>query len=549
MKTKLLAAIIAILFATSLAPVWAAKPSMKTVDTVVGSYTMDGTTVYYVSHITGLMKWIVEPTDYMEWPVGSGELIPINGEFWAKSSSSERDKLFTDDSRISITCSGSSYVGTFKVMPTPPELPWLPPYMPMPKNLIMNTHTVTKNYGELGTSRHHTVVKYRNFVPHILMEKMQSPPQPPGRTPALLTGVINNYGLDENGDSLYEYLVVSIEVHVRTSGIYNVVASGLQDSSYNWINVYNGSSLYLDRGTHFVDVWLDGRRIYLSGFNPSIIPSIDLYDEYFNSLASISEVSLSREYSFEEFERPPASLIGLIYDEGVNTDSDGTFDYLEIGVEVNVLQAGNYIIDAWGLHDTDYNNINVWDNEISYLDVGTQTVTLTFNGPTIHASGINPSFVASVNLYDEYNNFLDYRYDVPLSHEYSYTEFDTPGAYLTGIITDQGVNTDLDGTYDYLEIGVQVEVSEAGTYTVTTDGLLNEENAFIWVGNSNFAYLDVGTQFVHLQLNGPDIYMQGLNPSRVLSISLFDEDYNDLGRIEDIALSRTYLHTEFDASP
>jgi len=652
-------------------PALAKKPDMKIVDTVVGSYTMDGTTVHFVSHITGIMTWIVEPTDYIEWPVGSGQLIPVNGELRVVSSSFEHDKLFWDDSHIQILYSSSSYVGTIEVVPTPLEFPWLPPYMPMPKDGLMNTHVLMKFYGELGTTKNHLIVKYVDFVPQVLMEKLSPPPQPQGRVSALLTGTIADYGLDANENELYEYLVVSVEVRVRTTGFYTVEVFDLLDSSYNLINVYGTNSLYLDRGTHFVDVLLDGPTIYVSGSNPSMVSSINLYDEYFKRLGSMNQIPLSREYSFEEFERPsafltgvisdrgvdtdgdgtfdflevgvevsvtssgmfqvrvnglfdstrntiqvwnenftyldvgvhvvyvslygptiyasgfdpasvmlidlydeyynwlgylfdaplsrvysytefdlpPASLTGTIYDGGVDTDSDGAFDYLEIGVEVNVLQAGNYIVDASQLRDIYYNYVNVRDSESSYLDAGTQIGVLTLNGPTIHASGINASFVAQINLWDEYFNTLDFAYDVPLSTEYSYTEFDAPGAYLTGTITDQGVDTDLDGAFDYLEIGVRVEVSEAGTYILEADGLLDEEGDFIGAWGSSAASLDTGIQFVYLQLDGTPIYGRSLNPSRILSLSLYDENYNYLGSISDIPLSRTYLYTEFDASP
>ena len=654
-------------------PAMAKKPDMKMVDTVVGSYTIDGATVYFVSHITGIMKWIVEPTDYIEWPVDSGQLIPVNGQFWVKTSSFEHDKLFSDNRHISITSSGSSYVGIFEVVPTPLEFPGLPPYMPMPKDGLMNTHTLMKFYGELGTTKYHAIVRYVDFVPEMLMQKLLPPPQPRGRVSALLTGTIDDYGLDTDENLLYEYLVLLAEVRVRTSGFYTVSVSGLLDSSYNLINVYGTNSLYLDRGTHFVDVLLDGPTICVSGCNPSMVSSIDLYDESFNWLGSMNEISLSREYSFAEFERPaafligviydggvdtdgdgtydflevgvevsvassgmfgvsmhglldsthndipvwnenftyldvgvhvvdvslygpsiyvsgfdpasvrsidlydeyynwlgylfdvplsrvysytefdlpPASLTGTIYDGGVDTDSDGTYDYLEIGIEVEVTEAGNYLVDASQLGDASYNYVNVRDSESSYLAAGTHIVVLTLNGPTIHASRINPSFVASINLWDEYLNTLSSAYDVPLSREYSYTEFDAPGAYLTGIITDQGVDTDdpLDGGFDYLEIGVQVSVSEAGTYVLDADGLLDQEGNFIGAWGSGSAYLDVGTQVVYLQLDGPSIYMQGLNPSRILSLSLYDENYNYLGSVSDIPLSRTYLYTEFDASP
>jgi len=671
-RTALVTVLMTVLLVLSLSatPILAKKPDMKMVDTVVGSYTIDGTTVYFVSHITGIMKWIVEPTDYIEW---QGELIPVNGEFWVRTSSFEHDKLFWDNSHISITSSGSSYVGTFEVVPTPPEFPWLPPYMPMPKEGLMNTHMLMKFYGELGTTKYHAIVRYVDFVPEVLMQKLLPPPQPRGRVSALLTGNIDDCGLDTDENGLYEYLVVSVEVSVRTAGFYTVEVFGLQDSSYNSINVHGTNSLYLDRGIHFVDVLLDGPTIYVSGFSPSMVSSINLYDESFNLLGSMDEIPLSREYSFEEFERPPAFLTGVIYDEGVDTDEDGTFDflevgvgvsvtssgmfgvsvrelfdstrntidvwnesftfldvgvhvvyvslygpsiyasgfdptsvmfidlydeyynwlgflfdvplsrvysytefdlppasltgniydggvdtdgdgtfdYLEVGVEVEVSEAGNYIVDASQLRDIYYNYVNVRDSEASYLDAGTQIVVLTLNGPTIHASGINPSFVAQINLWDEHYITLDFAYDVPLSTEYSYTEFDAPEAYLAGIITDQGADTDdpPDGKFDYLEIGVQVEVSEAETYIVEADGLLDQEGNFIWAWGSSSAYLDTGTQSVYLQLDGPPIYGQSLNPSRILSLSLYDENYNYLGSINDIPLSRMYFYTEFDASP
>ena len=89
------------------------------------------------------------------------------------------------------------------------------------------------------------IVKYVDFVPQVLMEKLSPPPQPRGRVSALLTGTIDDYGLDTDENGLYEYLVVSVEVSVRTPGFYTVNVFGLQVSSYNWINVYGTNSLYL----------------------------------------------------------------------------------------------------------------------------------------------------------------------------------------------------------------------------------------------------------------------------------------------------------------
>ena len=121
-----------------------------------------------------------------------------------------------------------------------------------------------------------------------------------------------------------------------------------------------------------------------------------------------------------------ASLTGVISDQGVDTDGDGTFDYLEVGVEVNVTASGMFRVRVSGLYDSTYNYISIRDENFTYLDVGIQIVYLSLYGPTIYTSGLNPVYVSDIYLYDENYNRLDSLYDVPLSREYFYTEFDAP---------------------------------------------------------------------------------------------------------------------------
>ncbi len=129
-----------------------------------------------------------------------------------------------------------------------------------------------------------------------------------------------------------------------------------------------------------------------------------------------------------------ASLTGTISDGGVDTDIDGTFDYLEVGVEVNVTDPGDYEVEIRGLLDSSYNYINVSGRKSEYLDAGVQVVNVWLYGPTIYFSGLNPVNVTEIELYSvEYVPFgeaprerLGSVYDVPLSREYLYTEFDSP---------------------------------------------------------------------------------------------------------------------------
>ena len=122
-----------------------------------------------------------------------------------------------------------------------------------------------------------------------------------------------------------------------------------------------------------------------------------------------------------------ASLTGVIYDEGVDTEGDGALDYLNLGVEINVTTAGTYRVEAGGLYDsTTYNSVSVLTNSSEYLDVGIQVIDVHLNGPSIYAAGVTPTNIAGITLYDISDNILDEVYDLPLSRQYFYSEFQTP---------------------------------------------------------------------------------------------------------------------------
>ena len=122
-----------------------------------------------------------------------------------------------------------------------------------------------------------------------------------------------------------------------------------------------------------------------------------------------------------------------------------------------------------------------------------------------------------------------------------------PVAVLTGVVVDSGVDTDEDGAFDFLELGVEVNVTEAATYTLQADGLLTSDSEYISVSDSFWGHLDVGVQLVTLRFTGSTIYASGLNPINVSWLSLTDENEESLGELSEVPLSREYLYTEFDA--
>jgi hypothetical protein len=131
-------------------------------------------------------------------------------------------------------------------------------------------------------------------------------------------------------------------------------------------------------------------------------------------------------------EEPGAVLTGVIYDQGVDTDRDGAFNYLVIGVEVNVTVEGYYSIQAFGL-TSDFGYIPVDANPSTYLEIGVQIVSFRLEGETIYTSGLNPTNMSSIILYDRNYENLGELQEIPLSRTYSYAEFDAPVLIAVGV--------------------------------------------------------------------------------------------------------------------
>jgi len=163
-----------------------------------------------------------------------------------------------------------------------------------------------------------------------------------------------------------------------------------------------------------------------------------------------------------------AVFTGTIFDEGLDTDGDGNFDYLNLGVEVNVTSAATYVVDAGGIYDEAFNFIPVQTNKSIYLDVGIHVVYLAMNGTEIYASTVNPTTIASIFLFDEANNTLDELHDLTLPNTYIFDDFQRPivaiefEALEREIILDQAGSIHVTNAYLVTPIGFWVNTVDLG---------------------------------------------------------------------------------------
>jgi signal peptidase I len=244
-----------------------------------------------------------------------------------------------------------------------------------------------------------------------------------------------------------------------------------------------------------------------------------------------------------------AQLIGVSYDQGVDTDSDLTFDYLVVGVAINVVSPGYYEVQISGLSNSNSSYISVWGSNSSYLNAGAQVFNVSLNGEYIYESGLNPRYVSYIYLYGGVNpwerNYYGSLANVPLTKEYLHTEFDPSPAKLTGRIIDQGIDSDGDGGFNFLEICAEVNVSKAGYYTVSVYGLQDLYGNWIDASNSQSGYLEFGLGYLNVSLSGYRIRNSHLNPLYVSLVSLYSSYSSHLSHVE---LSHEYSYMDFDAA-
>ncbi len=198
---------------------------------------------------------------------------------------------------------------------------------------------------------------------------------------------------------------------------------------------------------------------------------------------------------------PVANLTGLISDRGVDTDEDGVFNFLEIGVEVDVSSAGTFVVQVYGLSDSSFNYIDIRNSSTIELDVGIHVIYLSLNGSTIFGSGLDPAYVSGIYVSDESDNVLDQLTDVPLSTQYFGSDFQPPpiiidiqfNEIMREIVVGQGESIHITNIYFITNNGDDIQIFEFGFPEDAYDVVLRDE-----MGNLE-ASLEAGTMTVNLR--------------------------------------------------
>ena len=357
--------------------------------------------------------------------------------------------------------------------------------------------------------------------------------------PAELAPPHSDYGLDTDGDGLYDYLAIELSVSILVEDFYRFNAY-LCDSSSNFIN---SVSIYirLEPGLQTVQILFAGYMIYNTGLDGPYRVSLELMDHMGYPLDSGTHTTQA--YSWIQFQPPAAEFAPPHSDHGLDTDGDGLYDYLVIDVSVSVSVAGSYSLGG-GLYDNPWNCTYVGPfYNSTYLESGLQTVQVFIAGYMIHDSGFNGPYYASISLGDSVGNWL--QSGTYFTQAYTWDQFEPPPARLAPPHSDFGLDSDGDGLYDNLVVEVSVSVLEAGDYTFSAqlmDGLMTW---IAWIGIS--VYLESGIQTVKISYQDHQIRDSGLDGPYIVALGLSDTKGNWLG--SDTYVTQAYSWSQFSPAP
>jgi pimeloyl-ACP methyl ester carboxylesterase len=219
------------------------------------------------------------------------------------------------------------------------------------------------------------------------------------RSTSSLTGPFQDFGRDTDGDGFFNQLVIRVGVNITATANYHLFGE-LEDAQGNSLTA--STDINLVAGANNVELKFDGETLFNNRVDgPYRLKTLRLAEENDVSLALIDERTNAHQtaaYSFRVFQHSRLNLTGAGSSEGVDTNGNGRFDLLNVGIDVEVINSGFY---QWSARLTDSRGTEIdFAAGSGFFAAGSNTLRLTFDGEQIGRNGVNgPYFVRGLLLF------------------------------------------------------------------------------------------------------------------------------------------------------
>jgi hypothetical protein len=267
--------------------------------------------------------------------------------------------------------------------------------------------------------------------------------------------------VDENNDGMLEGIRANVDVNGRVAGNYRLVGSLIK----------NGKSLdkadaaiTISAGKQTVSLVFPGLPLKRSGQDGPYEGAISLIDDNGHSISSFD--FLTQTYQASAF----ASVIepdGAQSDQGIDSNGNGLYDTLSVTFGASFSRGGTFLLTGTLSNAAGTNS--VFSEQLITVVPGTRQVNLNFAGPDIYGQQIDGPYRIEVSLREPSTQEVIDRLALPQETKgYRYTDFDpsrnVSAITLTGASNDKGIDTDGNGAFNQLQVGVAVKLKDSGTY-------------------------------------------------------------------------------------
>ncbi len=246
-----------------------------------------------------------------------------------------------------------------------------------------------------------------------------------------------DHGEDTNGDGLFEELAIDAMLSISDAGTYRLF--GILSTSTG--HTFEASVVTtLPPGTHAVTLPFDGAAIYAQQTDgPYALSRITLIEEAELAVIPVDEVEDAHEtaaYAYQQFQHAPLVPTGNGVETTIDTNGNGLFDVLQIGVELAVQTAADY---QWSARLVTQGGAEIgFASGSGPLSNGTNLLALPFDGTSIGSAGVDgPYFVRDFLAFGGAASLVagvvyeTLPYDASLFEGFIGSAF-VPGATLTG---------------------------------------------------------------------------------------------------------------------
>lgn len=358
---------------------------------------------------------------------------------------------------------------------------------------------------------------------------------------AQFTNTYTDEGVDNNSNGIFDFLRVTAELDVSSSG--NFFISAKLNVQGSVLISFVSEQINLSEGMHVWTADFDGIEISEGGIDGPYTVTFELFNGFGDHQIDYKENAYTTSnYSVNDFKIKDVHFTDKYTDQGLDLNNDSKYDSLNINVEVIVNKDGTYKIEG-GLYDENGSIIETVTTTLS-LSKGTQDVTLAFDGKKISAGRLDgPYYLKYLGIGKE-DTLIDFRLDAYTTSLYSYLIFQSSFALFDNQFNFEGIDTDDDVKFNYLRtiIGINAEIE--GQFKVL-GSIFDSQDNFI-VEKEILVDLSIGVNTVNLDFDGKAINAFGIDGPYVLkSLLLIDLNGITVDYLPVANTTQEFLYSEF----